>query len=71
MPLEMYPTKIVRTQLNHIFASVLTFIKILILKINRNMNHCTLKYQINFLTLRSAYEKYTGMADLIKNYNFA
>ncbi|MGE5400916.1 MAG: transposase [Ignavibacteriales bacterium] len=69
--LEMSPTKTVRTQCNHIFASILAFIKLQILKVNKKMNHFAIKSQIYLQAIKSAYQEYRRMSDLIKNYNFA
>ncbi|MGE5680033.1 MAG: hypothetical protein ACM34K_04055, partial [Bacillota bacterium] len=69
--LEMSPTKIVRTQCNHIFASILAFIKLQLLKVNKRMNHFAIKSQIYLQAIRSAYNEYRKISDLIENFNFA
>lgn len=44
--LEKSPTRTVRTQANHVFATICAFIKLETLKIKTNMNHFALKYKL-------------------------
>lgn len=44
--LEKSPTKIVRTQLNHIFCSFMAFCKLEVLKIKSAMNHFAIKRKL-------------------------
>ena len=61
--LEKSPTKVVRSQKNHIFASIISFCKLEFLKIRTFLNHFALKYklilkanQIAFLELKKLQE---------------
>ena len=40
------PTKIVRTQCNHIFASIIAYCKLEMLKIKTKLNHFAIKYKL-------------------------
>ena len=40
------PTKTVRTQLNHIFASIIAYCKLEFIKFKTNLNHFSLKYKL-------------------------
>lgn len=44
--LEKSPTRTVRTQSNHIFASIVAYVKLEKLKINTQLNHFALKYKL-------------------------
>jgi hypothetical protein len=44
--LEKSPTKVVRSQKNHIFASIVSFCKLEFLKIRTSLNHFALKYKL-------------------------
>jgi hypothetical protein len=44
--LEKSPTKVVRSQKNHIFASIVSFCKLEFLKIRTTLNHFALKYKL-------------------------
>src|SRR6185437_3226767 len=44
--LEKSPTKIVRSQKNHIFASIISYCKLEFLKIRTTLNHFALKYKL-------------------------
>ena len=44
--LEKSPTKISRTQRNHIFASIIAYCKLEVLRWKTNMNHFALKYKL-------------------------
>ena len=55
--LEKSPTKIVRTQSNHIFASLYAFFKFELLKTKTNLNHFTLKAKIYLKAARAAFEE--------------
>ena len=61
--LEKSPTKVVRSQRNHIFASIIAYCKLEFLKVKTCLNHFALKYklllkanQIAFLELKKLYE---------------
>ena len=44
--LEKSPTKVVRSQKNHIFASIVSYCKLEFLKIRTTLNHFVLKYKL-------------------------
>ena len=44
--LEKSPTKVVRSQKTHIFASIVSYCKLELLKIKTNLNHFALKYKL-------------------------
>lgn len=44
--LEKSPTKVVRSQKNHIFASIISYCKLEFLKIRTTLNHFALKYKL-------------------------
>ena len=44
--LEKSPTKVVRTQKTHIFASIVAYCKLEILKVKTRLNHFSLKYKL-------------------------
>jgi len=44
--LEKSPTKIVKTQCNHIFASMIAYCKLEILKFKTKLNHFAIKYKL-------------------------
>ncbi|MBS0628587.1 MAG: transposase, partial [Verrucomicrobia bacterium] len=61
--LEKSPTKVVRSQKNHIFASIVAYCKLEFLKIKTSLNHFALKYklllranQMAFKELKKLYE---------------
>ena len=55
--LEKSPTKIVRTQSNHIFASLYAFFKFELLKTKTNLNHFALKAKIYLKATKAAFEE--------------
>ena len=62
--LEKSPTKVARSQKNHIFASIVAYCKLEFLKIKTSMNHFALKYKLlikanqsAFLELQKLFEK--------------
>jgi hypothetical protein len=61
--LEMSPTKTMRTQSNHIFASIFAFIKLQMLKSKTTLNHFALKAKIYLQALKSAFNEYRLLAD--------
>lgn len=54
--LSKSPTKIVRTQSNHVFASLCAFIKLEMLKVSTNTNHFALKAKLYTSALQSAFQ---------------
>ncbi|MFH1433242.1 MAG: transposase [archaeon] len=55
--LEKSPTKIVRTQSNHIFASMYAFFKFECLRMKTNLNHFALKAKIYLKAAKAAFEE--------------
>ena len=53
--LEKSPTKTVRTQSNHIFASLYAFFKFELLKTKTNLNHFALKAKIYLKAAKAAF----------------
>jgi len=51
------PTKIVRTQSNHIFLSILAFFKLECLKIKHNLNHFALRAKLLIRANQIAYQE--------------
>lgn len=52
--LEKSPTKIVRTQQNHIFASVVAYVKLELLRMHTSLNHFAIKSKIYLSALQNA-----------------
>jgi hypothetical protein len=65
--LEKSPTKVVRSQKNHIFASIVAYCKLEIFKIKTRLNHFALKYELLMKANRAAFDEigrmkfYNGM----------
>ena len=57
LKIEHSPTKVITSQLNHIFLSVCGFIKLERLRLNYKMNHFAIQEKIYIEALRSAYQK--------------
>ena len=57
MKIEHSPTKVEKSQRNHIFLSVCGFIKLEKLRLNYNMNHFTIKEKIYIEALQTTYQK--------------
>ena len=53
--LEKSPTKVVRSQKNHIFASIIAYCKLECLKINTSLNHFGMKYMLLMKANRAAF----------------
>lgn len=53
--LEKSPTKVERTQRNHIFAAMLAFVKLETLKIRTTLNHFALKHRLYMNALKSSF----------------
>ena len=53
--LEKSPTKVVRSQKNHIFASIIAYCKLEFLKIKTSLNHFGLKYMLLMRANRAAF----------------
>ncbi len=61
--LEKSPTKIKRTQKNHIFASFIAFVKLEKLKIKQKCNHFALKSKIYITAIKSAMKQLIAMKE--------
>jgi IS4 transposase len=57
LKIEHSPTKVMTSQLNHIFLSVCGFIKLERLRLNYKMNHFAIKEKIYIEALKTAYQK--------------
>ncbi len=57
MKIEHSPTKVEKSQRNHIFLSVCGFIKLEKLRLNYNMNHFAIKEKIYIEALKASYQK--------------
>ncbi len=55
--LSKSPTRTVRTQSNHFFASVYSFFKLEKLKISHNLNHFALKAKLYINALKAGFQK--------------
>ena len=51
------PTKMERTQCNHIFATMLAFVKLERLKIKEQLNHFALKAKLHLKMAKAAFEE--------------
>ena len=52
------PTKTVRTQSNHVFASLVAFVKLERLKLGLRMNHFAIKAKLQLVAVKAAYQQY-------------
>lgn len=57
------PTKRVHTQRNHIFASIIAYCKLELLKLKTNMNHFAIKYKLIVRANQIAYQELQNMAN--------
>ncbi len=55
--LEKSPTKVVRSQKNHIFASIISYCKLEFLKIRTTLNHFALKYKLILKANQMAFQE--------------
>ena len=55
--LEKSPTKVVRSQKNHIFASIIAYCKLEFLKIRTTLNHFALKYKLILKANQMAFQE--------------
>jgi hypothetical protein len=60
--LEGSPTKTVRTQTNHFFASICAFVKLEKMKLNSGMNHFAIKSKLYANVLSGSYNHLCGIA---------
>ena len=56
--LEKSPTKVIRSQKNHIFASIVSYCKLEFLKIRTNLNHFALKYKLILKANQMAFREF-------------
>ena len=57
------PTRIIRTQCNHIFASIVAYIKLEKLKMNNQMNHFAMKSKLYLSALKAAFKELAILKD--------
>ena len=62
--LEKSPTKVSRSQRNHIFASIIGYCKLEFLKLKTAMNHFALKYKLIITANQTAYKELRKMRKL-------
>jgi len=55
--LEKSPTKVTRSQKNHIFASIVAYCKLEFLKQTTSLNHFALKYKLLIKANQSAFQE--------------
>ena len=55
--LSISPARTVRTQTNHIFASMIAFFKLEVIKQKTNLNHYAMRTSIHLAALKSAFKK--------------
>lgn len=55
--LEKSPTKVVRSQKNHIFASIIAYCKLEFLRMKTNLNHFALKYRLILRANQMAFQE--------------
>ncbi len=65
--LEKSPTKMEKTQFNHIFASYIAFIKLESLKIKNRLNHFNLKSKIYITAIKNAMQELLNLKKLNEN----
>ncbi|HEV8052911.1 MAG TPA: transposase [Parachlamydiaceae bacterium] len=61
--LEKSPTKVVRSQKNHIFASIISYCKLEFLKIKTTLNHFALKYKLILKANQMAFQELKNLYD--------
>ena len=64
--LEKSPTKYEVTQSNHIFASMIAYCKLEILKVKKNMNHFQLKKRLYIQALKAAFNELQNLKNEVK-----
>jgi len=69
--LEKSPTKTVRTQSNHIFASMVAFIKLEQLKFPTCSNHFALKNKLYIKAIKTAFAELASVKELQDGYSFS
>jgi hypothetical protein len=64
--LEKSPTKMEKTQMNHIFAAYIAYIKLESLKLKNRLNHFALKSKIYISAIKNAMQELLHLKDAIK-----
>ena len=59
--LEKSPTKVAKSQRNHIFASIIAYCKLELLKVKTALNHFALKYKLIIRANQMAYQELQKM----------
>jgi uncharacterized protein YrzB (UPF0473 family) len=62
--LEKSPTKVVRSQRNHIFASIVAYCKLEFLRVKTSLNHFALKYKLLVKANQAALKEYKKLFEL-------
>ena len=57
------PTKTVRTQSNHVFASIVAYVKLEKLKLKTNLNHFALRYKLIVKANQKAFKEQRQMSE--------
>lgn len=57
------PTKILRTQSNHIFASMFAYVKLEKIRLSKSLNHFAIKSKIYLAAIKSAYQELNILQD--------
>ena len=63
--LEKSPTKVVRSQKNHIFASIIAYCKLEFLKIRTSLNHFALKYKLILRANQAAFDELNKLREKV------
>lgn len=63
--LEKSPTKVVRSQRNHIFASIISYCKLEFLRLQTSLNHFALKYKLILKANRMAFQELKKLRESI------
>lgn len=61
--LEKSPTKVVRSQRNHIFASIVAYCKLEFLRTKTSLNHFALKYKLLIKANQAAFKEYKKLLE--------
>lgn len=61
--LEKSPTKVVRSQRNHIFASIIAYCKLEFLRTKTSLNHFALKYKLLVKANQAAFKEYKKLLE--------
>lgn len=65
------PASTKNTQINHVFHSILAYVKLEKLKINTNQNHFAMKAKIYLAAVKAAYKELNKIKGIEVNYQFA